>query len=77
VRGDAAALVEHAKAGITVAPDDADALADAALILANMPVPERAAMGHNGRTYYDTHLSFKVGVDKMVEALEAAACTKR
>ena len=77
VRGDAAAMVNEAGAGIAVTPDDADAMATAVLQLAELPAEARAAMGQRGRAYYDTHLSFEVGVNKMVEALEAAACTKR
>ncbi len=76
VRGNAATLVEEAQAGITVTPDDVNALAAAVQTLAAMPADQRAAMGRNGRTYYDTHLSFNVGVDKMEAALVAAAATK-
>jgi len=77
VRGNAATLVEDAQAGISVAPDDVAAMAAAVQSLAAMPAEARTAMGRRGRAYYDAHLSFEVGVDKMEAALEAAAATKR
>ena len=43
--------VRLAGAGITVAPDSAERLADAYLDLAALPAAERAAMGAAGRTY--------------------------
>jgi colanic acid biosynthesis glycosyl transferase WcaI len=77
VKGNAAALVEEAQAGIAVAPDDAAAMADSIATLATMPVAQRVAMGERGRAYYDAHLSFHVGVDKMEAALEAAASLRQ
>lgn len=64
VAGDAAALVEKAKAGIAVPPGDAQALAAAVLKMASLGKDTRAAMANAARNYYDTHLSLQCGVDE-------------
>lgn len=73
VRGDAAALVDAAGAGITFAPEDADALAAAAKRLAAMTQQERDAMGRRGAAFYREHLSFNKGVEALESALVQAA----
>lgn len=73
VRGDAAAMIEEAGAGIVFPPEDGDALADAAISLLNMTAAERAAMGRAGSTYYQMHLSFGKGVDELEKVLSDAA----
>lgn len=73
VRGDAAALVEAAGAGVAFEPEKADALVAAVLRLRDATPAERAAMGDAGRAYYAEHLSFDRGVDAMERVLAAAA----
>lgn len=73
VVGDAAVMVEAAGAGIQFAPDDADALVDAAIHLSTMSHHERQAMGLNGAAYYREHLSFDIGVDTLEAVLINAA----
>ncbi|MDQ1228605.1 glycosyltransferase family 4 protein [Sphingomonas sp. SORGH_AS_0879] len=73
VRGDAAAMVEEAGAGLIFPPQDASALADVAQRLAAMPAAERAAMGVAGRRFYDERLAFSIGVVAIAEELAAAA----
>lgn len=63
VEGDAAALVERSGAGLTVPPEDPEALAEAALALARMPQAERDAMGRRGADFYDAHLASRHGID--------------
>ena len=63
VAGDAATLVEEAKAGIAVPPGDAQALAAAVLKMASLDKDARAAMANAARDYYNTHLSLRCGVD--------------
>jgi colanic acid biosynthesis glycosyl transferase WcaI len=63
VAGDAAALVENAKAGIAVPPGDAQALADAVLEMATLSKEARARLAKAARQYYDAHLSLQCGVD--------------
>ena len=63
VAGDAATLVEEAKAGIAVPPGDAQALAAAVLKMASLDKDTRAAMANAARDYYNTHLSLRCGAD--------------
>jgi len=63
VRGDAAALVERAQAGVFFEPENPDALAEAALHLSATPSAELQQMGRNGKAFYQQHLSFVRGVD--------------
>lgn len=64
VRGDAAALVHDAGAGVCAAPEDPDALAAAVRDLEARPPHELAEMGARGRRYYDEHLSLAAGVER-------------
>jgi glycosyltransferase involved in cell wall biosynthesis len=62
VKGDAAALVEEAGAGMAFEPENASSLAAAVMRLASLPEQDRANMGAAGRRFYDERLSRKVGV---------------
>ncbi|MCC7053581.1 MAG: glycosyltransferase family 4 protein [Gemmatimonadaceae bacterium] len=62
VRGDAAAMVAAAGAGMVVPPDDAAALVDAVAALAALGPAGRDALGRAGREYYAAHLSLDAGV---------------
>ena len=50
--GEGARVIEEARAGIVVAPEDAAALACAVLDMVKMPRAEREAMGERGRAYF-------------------------
>lgn len=73
VRGDAAELVERAGAGVVVPPEDAGALAEALLRLADLPPSAREAMGRAGRRWYDSELSLRRGVERLERVLENAS----
>jgi len=73
VRGNAAAVVEEAGAGLTFTPEEPDALVDAALRLRAMPAETREAMGQAGAAYYRERMSFEAGVSAIDDALRAAA----
>ena len=64
VRGDAADLVEAAKAGICCSPEVPAEIAKAVLKLYAMPKSEREQMGANGREFYDREVSLKIGTEK-------------
>lgn len=76
VRGDAAAVIEDARAGITFAPQDVDSLVDAVLRLRAMSGEARHAMGRAGSDYYHARMSFEAGVAAMDETLSAAAAKR-
>lgn len=73
VRGDAAAMVAAAGAGIAFEPESPDALVAAVRSLMAMPPAARAAMGEAGRRYYGEHLSFDHGVNALTALLSDAA----
>jgi glycosyltransferase involved in cell wall biosynthesis len=62
MRGDAAALVEQAGAGILCEPDNPLAMLDAVRSLHDTSESERRKMGDAGHRYYMQHLSFEKGV---------------
>ena len=72
VPGDAADLVRQAGAGLCAPPEDAAALADAVVQLAELPATERAELGARGRRFYDEFLSLEAGTHHMISAFEAA-----
>lgn len=71
--GDGATLIQEAGAGVTAAPGDATALADAirVLSLSNREVLE--AYGRSGERYYRQNLSMEASTTKILAALRAAA----
>ncbi len=70
VNGEAAALINAAKAGVTATPEDPDSIAQAALTLAEMSVSERAGLGEAGRQYYDRELSMAKGMEQFAQIFE-------
>jgi len=53
--GEGARVIQEAGAGLTPAPEDATAVADAILAMHQMPEDARRAMGFRGRSYFETH----------------------
>lgn len=72
VRGDAAALVQAADAGLVFEPECPDQLAAAVLRLKEMTAQERMRLGTNGSRFYREHLSLDVGVNKFLRAFDQA-----
>lgn len=77
VEGDAADLVRAAQAGLVVPPENPAALAAAVLQLADMAPDAREGLGASGRRFYDTHLSFAKGTQRLAELLRAAMAGAR
>jgi lipopolysaccharide/colanic/teichoic acid biosynthesis glycosyltransferase len=77
VRGDAAALIEQADAGVMVRPQDPSGLADAVEQLASLPPDALAAMGERGRSFYYRHLSAAIGVEHTVAVLDEAISSRK
>lgn len=69
VPGDVGRLVERNKAGLTVEPEDAIALAEAAECLRSMDNEERLAFGQRGRDLVMREFSREVIVNRLVEIL--------
>jgi glycosyltransferase involved in cell wall biosynthesis len=69
--------VDEAKAGITVPPDNSQALADAIIKLYKMSPEERRTMGLNGRKYVEKYHSIPVLVDKLEKIFEEVGVMKK
>ncbi|MDR7271891.1 glycosyltransferase involved in cell wall biosynthesis [Pelomonas saccharophila] len=61
--------VAEAGAGLTVAPEDAEAVAQGLLKLAALSSAERAAMGERGRAFAMAHHAYPVLAARFIEAL--------
>lgn len=77
MNGDAADLVEQSGSGVVVEPENADALAKGAEVLAAMTLETLRAMGHKGQRYYHEQLAFKVGVAKFIVIFRRLAKTEQ
>jgi len=77
VRGDSAALLENAGAGLVCEPEDPVALAAAVTSLASAPAEQLRAMGESGRRFYHDELSLETGVSHFEALLHEAAESRR
>ena len=71
LNGEGANLVIAAGAGLAVAAEDGQALAEAILRLYRMAPQERDAMGERGRLYYASHFAHEMLVDQLIEHLRS------
>jgi glycosyltransferase involved in cell wall biosynthesis len=71
VEGDASELVNQAQAGLSCEPENSQAIAAAVKQVYNMTPSQRHQLGENGRTFYDSRLSFSVAVDKYEKLFES------
>ena len=58
--GEGARIVSDAGAGLTCPAEDAQALADAVMVISRKDKNELVAMGNNGRKYYEKHFDREV-----------------
>jgi glycosyltransferase involved in cell wall biosynthesis len=72
LNGEGARLVTEANAGLAVAAEDAQGLAEAVLRLFEMSKQERDQLGENGRQYFLAHFDHEKLVDELIVHLEAA-----
>lgn len=64
-------LVAEAQCGITVAPEDPAAYADACLRLSRLDPSERAGLGENGRRFVRQHHDYRLLASRFMAALAA------
>jgi glycosyltransferase involved in cell wall biosynthesis len=76
-RGDAADLVTRAGAGITCAPEDDAAIAEAMVTLSRMSKDQLEQMGARGRKFYVDEMSLNVAGDQMDCLFKAIAGGKK
>jgi len=73
VKGDAAALVEKAGAGLTCKPEGPQDIAGAVEKFYNMTREELDLMGHNGKRFYEQELSLRIGARRFEEIFQSVA----
>jgi colanic acid biosynthesis glycosyl transferase WcaI len=73
VRGEAAEMVRNTGAGLVCEPEDPTSIADAVWHLYSMSSEQRSNLGANGRRFYDSELSCKHGICRMLSIFEMAA----
>lgn len=65
--------VEDAQSGLTVPPGQPQALAEAIIIIANTPLPERQRMGRAGREYVEHNHGFEQLALRLAQTLDAVS----
>lgn len=70
VRGEAAEIVKQAGAGISVEPENVEAMAGAMVEISRMSLTERHAMGRRAREAYASQYSFEEGIAGTVACLK-------
>ncbi len=72
VKGEAAALIETAGAGVIATPQNPESIARAALAVDEMTESERIALGKAGQDYYWRELSMRKGMERFAQVFEAS-----
>ncbi|WP_018826868.1 glycosyltransferase family 4 protein [Salinispora pacifica] len=75
--GDTAEVVESARAGLSCAPEEWDALADRFWLATTIPPAARAEMGRRGREAYLQQMSMPAGVERIESLLDEAVSARR
>lgn len=70
VPGEASKLIETARGGLTLPPENPQALVDAVRQLVVMTPDARAALGANASAYYWQHLRMEKGIDKFTQLFD-------
>jgi hypothetical protein len=73
VRGNAAAIIDSSRAGVTCQPGDPVSIVAAVKELAGAGDIRLTEMGRNGRAFYNREPSVAVGVNRFVQILKASA----
>lgn len=76
VKGDAAALVEEAGAGVACLPEDPQSIAQSVEDLYNLDKEKLKEMGKRGRDFYERELSLKVGVSRFEKVFRKTRKTR-
>jgi glycosyltransferase involved in cell wall biosynthesis len=67
LEGEGARIVQEAGAGLTPMPEDPQALAEAIMVMYQMPEEARRAMGLRGRGYFETHFERGLLLERLEE----------
>ncbi|MGR6331147.1 glycosyltransferase family 4 protein [Sphingomonas sp. XXL09] len=77
VKGDAAAMLARAGAGLSFTPQDPEALSNTIMSLMAMSPEDRARMGEAGSLFYREQLAFDIGVAAIEDQLRLATISER
>lgn len=77
LNGEGARLIDESGAGISVAAEDPIALAEAILLMYQLPEDRRKKMGENGRAYYRNHFDHATLVNQLIHYLELCSVNKK
>lgn len=66
-------VIQEARAGLVVEPDNPEALVRCILQIKQMPPEERRRLGANGRSYVERHHSIEILGEKLVRVIEEVA----
>lgn len=69
LRGEGARVLREAGAGLACAPENPVALADAMMVLFEMPDAEQLRMGAAGKSYFDVHFDMDRQAQRLIELL--------
>jgi glycosyltransferase involved in cell wall biosynthesis len=75
--GEAAELIQDAKAGLAVPAGDSIKLAQAIVQLKNLPEEERESMGAAGRQYFNENLAPTPLARELIEHFRRAVCGRK
>ena len=77
VAGDASTLVESARAGCTIPPENPQQMADAVLAMASMSPECLRTMGACGRSFYLREMSMETGIDRFEQLFQTVSRTRQ
>lgn len=69
-RGEVVQFITETKSGVSVPPENPEAMADAVLSLASMPARKRDEFGNNAYSYYWSELCMEKGIAKFLEVFD-------
>ena len=77
VKGEAADYLIESKAGLAVAPEDVEGMAEAMVEFAHMSQTQLEEMATSARAAYASHFSFSIAIKATSKTLEAAVAARR
>jgi glycosyltransferase involved in cell wall biosynthesis len=77
MKGEAAKLVSSAGAGVTVPPEDIEAIARAMIELSQQPAENLRAMGEKGKSFYERRLSVSAAIEATIRVIDSVALQRK
>ncbi|MGI5832794.1 MAG: glycosyltransferase family 4 protein [Thermoguttaceae bacterium] len=77
IEGEAARLIETAKAGVVFEPENPRSLAEAVTRMAALPKEELTEMGRAGREFYKSQMAFEIGYGRITELFDRVLANRK